>query len=312
MAAILVIRLGALGDFVQSFGPFAAIRAHHPGARIVLLTTPPFADLARRSPWFDEVWPEGRPSWYDQRAVLALRRRLREARFDRVYDLQTSGRSSRYRWLVGRRAEWSGTARGASHPHDNPDRDSLHTVERQREQLEAAGITQFPSPALGWLDADLSAFALPADFALLVPGASPLRPGKRWPAARFAEFAQGCPVPCVVLGGRSEVALAGEIAAAAPGSLNLAGRTGLAEIAALARRARFALGNDTGPTHLIAAAGCPTLALFGGDSDPALCAPRGAAVAVLRHVPLAALGPDAVRAALAGVVPPGAAGPVAR
>ena len=49
MTRILVIRLGALGDFVQSFGPFSAIRAHHPEARITLLTTAPFADLARRS-----------------------------------------------------------------------------------------------------------------------------------------------------------------------------------------------------------------------------------------------------------------------
>ncbi|MBU8543949.1 MULTISPECIES: glycosyltransferase family 9 protein [Roseomonadaceae] len=299
--AILVIRLGALGDFVQSFGPFAAIRAHHPGARIVLLTTPPFADLARRSPWFDEVWAEGRPSWRDPRAVLGLRRRLRAARFGRVYDLQTSSRSSRYRWLVGLGVEWSGIARGASHPHANPDRDRLHTIERQREQLEAAGITEFPPPALDWLDADLSAFDLPPRFVLLVPGASPLRPGKRWPEARFAEFAATSSLPCVVLGGRAEVALAEAIVAAAPGTISLAGRTGFAEIAALARRASFALGNDTGPTHLIAAAGCPTLALFGGDSDPALCAPRGPAVAVLRHLPLAALGLAEVRAAMAAL-----------
>ncbi|MGX9966024.1 glycosyltransferase family 9 protein [Roseomonas sp. F4] len=299
--AILVIRLGALGDFVQSFSPFAAIRAHHPGARIVLLTTPPFAELARRSPWFDEVWAEGRPSWRDARAVLGLRRRLRAARFGRVYDLQTSSRSSRYRWLVGLGVEWSGIARGASHPHANPDRDRLHTIERQREQLEAAGITEFPPPALDWLDADLSAFDLPPRFVLLVPGASPLRPGKRWPEARFAEFAATSPLPCVVLGGQAEVALAEGIVAAAPGCISLAGRTGFAEIAALARRASFALGNDTGPTHLIAAAGCPTLALFGGDSDPALCAPRGPAVAVLRHLPLAALGLTEVRAAMAAL-----------
>ncbi|WP_439595788.1 glycosyltransferase family 9 protein [Falsiroseomonas sp.] len=302
--AILVIRLGALGDFVQSFGPFAAIRAHHPGARIVLLTTPPFAELARRSPWFDEVWSEGRPAWHDPRAVLGLRRRLRQARFGRVYDLQTSGRSSRYRWLVGLGVEWSGVARGASHPHDNPDRNRLHTIERQREQLQAAGITRFPAPDLGWLAADLSAFDLPERFALLVPGASPQRPGKRWPEGRFAAFAAESPVPCLVLGGKAEAEMAARIVAAVPGAVNLAGRTGFAEIAALARRARFALGNDTGPTHLIAAAGCPTLALFGGDSDPALCAPRGPSVAVLRHVPLAGLGLEAVRAALAGLSAP--------
>ena len=46
---ILIIKLGALGDFAQAFGPFAAIRAHHPAAEITLLTTPPFAPLARHS-----------------------------------------------------------------------------------------------------------------------------------------------------------------------------------------------------------------------------------------------------------------------
>jgi ADP-heptose:LPS heptosyltransferase len=303
VSGILVIRLGALGDFVQSFGPFAAIRAHHPDARITLLTTPPFAELARRSPWFDAVWPDGRPSWTQPGRLLDLARRLRGARFGRVYDLQTSSRSSRYRWLVGRHAAWSGIARGASHPHANPLRDAMHTVERQREQLEMAGIRAFPDPALDWLDADPARFGLPPRFGLLIPGASPLRPRKRWPAGHFGALAAGAGIPVAVLGGKAEAAIAAEILAAAPGALDLTGRTSFAELAGIARRADWAVGNDTGPTHLAATAGCPTLALFGEDSDPALCAPRGPAVQVLRHMPLAALGPEAVRTALAALPP---------
>lgn len=298
-ARILVIRLGALGDFVQSFGPYAAIRAHHPGARITLLTTRPFAELGRRSPWFDEVWEDGRPSWRAPGAMLALARRLRGAGFARVYDLQTSSRSSRYRWLVGRGAEWSGIARGASHPHANPGRDALHTIERQREQLEAAGIAHFPLPALDWLAADLARFGLPARFGLLIPGASPGRPLKRWPAERFAAFAAGAGMPVVVVGGPAEREIAAHIRGGAPGTLDLTGQTSFAEVAALARRAEWAVGNDTGPTHLAAASGCPTLALFGEDSDPALCAPRGPAARVLRHQPLAELGVAVVVDALA-------------
>jgi len=57
------------------------------------------------------------------------------------------------------------------------------------------------------------------------------------------------------------------------------------------------VGNDTGPVHLAAAAGCPVVAIFGGESDPALCAPRGAAVEVLRGVPLAGLPVGAVAGA---------------
>jgi ADP-heptose:LPS heptosyltransferase len=293
---ILVIKLGALGDFAQAFGPFAAIRAHHPGAEITLLTTPPFAPLARQAPWFDQVWQIGRPRGLA--ALWALARRLRAARFDRVYDLQTSGRSSRYRWLVGRRVEWSGIAAGASHPHANPRRDFMHTVERQREQLQMAGISHFPATDLAWLDADISRFSLPARFALLIPGASPGRPAKRWPAQYFAALAAALDIPAVILGGPGETALGVAIREASQKACDLTGQTSFADIAALARRAAFCIGNDTGPTHLAAVAGCPTLALFGEDSDPALCAPRGPRVAVLRHQPLSTLPLADVQAAL--------------
>jgi ADP-heptose:LPS heptosyltransferase len=293
---ILVIKLGALGDFAQAFGPFAAIRAHYPGAEITLLTTPPFAPLARHAPWFDQVWDNGRPRGLA--ALWALGRQLRAARFDRVYDLQTSDRSSRYRWLVGRSVEWSGIAAGSSHPHANPRRDFMHTEERQREQLEMAGISHFPAPELAWLDADITRFALPERFALLIPGASPGRPAKRWPVAHFGALAAALDIPAVILGGPAEASLGAAIAEAAPGARNLTGKTSFADIAALARRAAFCIGNDTGPTHLAAVAGCPTLALFGEDSDPALCAPRGPRVAVLRHQPLAALKLADVEAAL--------------
>lgn len=293
---ILVIKLAALGDFAQAFGPFAAIRAHHPEAHITLLTTPAFAPLARQAPWFDQVWDNGRPR--NLRGLWRLARQLRAAGFDRVYDLQTSGRSSRYRWLIGPRAAWSGIARGASHPHANPQRDFMHTVERQREQLEMAGISHFPPPELGWLDADVTRFALPDRFALLIPGASPGRPAKRWPETHFAALAAALDMPSLILGGPAEAALGQAITQAAPAARDLTGQTSFAEIAALARRATCCIGNDTGPTHLVAVAGCPTLALFGEDSDPALCAPRGPRVAVLRHQPLSALPLAAVQAAI--------------
>lgn len=296
--SILAIKLAALGDFALAFGPFAAIRAHHPTARITLLTTPPYAPLARLSPWFDEVWDDGRPAARDLGGLLRLARRLRAARFDRVYDLQTSGRSSRYRLFVGARAEWSGIARGASHPHANPIRDSMHTIERQREQLAMAGITRFPEPDLGWLDADLSRFGLPERFGVLVPGAAPSRPAKRWPVECFAALAADLPLPSVVIGSRGEAPLAAAIRAARPDALDLTGRTALTDIAAIARHAAFAVGNDTGPMHLLAACGCPGLTLFGADSDPALCAPRAGGAINLRRIPLSGLTVEEVRGAI--------------
>jgi ADP-heptose:LPS heptosyltransferase len=302
---ILVIRLGAFGDFAQSFPAFAAIRAHHPGAHVTLLTTRPFEALARAAPWFDEVWADGRPPWTDLRAVLRLGRRLRAARFSRVYDLQTSRRSSLYRAFVGREAEWSGIARGASHRHDTPHRTTLVTTLRQQEQLRIAGIEHFPAPETGWLNADLSGLGLPARFCLLIPGASARMPEKRWPVQHFAELARGLKLPAVVVGGPAEAPLAQAIRAAAPGAVDLCGtRSPPPVLASLAGQAAFAVGNDTGPTHLVAALGCPTLVLFGPRSNPAVHAPQGPAVVVLQAEALEALKVEQVRAALAGLLPP--------
>ena len=114
---VLVIRLGALGDFVLSFPAFAALRAHHAGDHIALLTTAPYAGLAGSSPWFDEVRLDTRPGWLDVPGLWRLRRQL--AGFDLVYDLQTSGRSSHYFRLAGR-PPWSGIARGCSLPDTDP------------------------------------------------------------------------------------------------------------------------------------------------------------------------------------------------
>lgn len=303
---ILVIKHGALGDLVQAFGPFAAIRAHHPGAPITLLTTRPFAGLMAKAPWFDRIEVDDRPPWWNLPAWRRLGRRLASAGYARVYDLQTSDRSARIflaMRLFGARPEWSGIAPAASHPHANPDRDAMHTLDRQREQLAMAGITAFPSPDLGWLGADAGRFSLPERYAVLVPGAAPHRPAKRWPAEGYGVLAAhlaGLGMTPVILGTAAETPLAATILGICPGAVDLTGRTAIADIAPLAARAALAVGNDTGPMHLIAAMGTPALALFSADSDPALCAPRGPrdTVRVLRVADLRALAPETVIAAL--------------
>jgi ADP-heptose:LPS heptosyltransferase len=298
---ILVIKLGALGNVVLSLGPMAAIRRHHPEAAITLLTTDPYAQWLAAAPWFDRIWTGGRPGWWDVPALLRLRRLLRGGGFRRVYDLQTSHRSSRYLSLFARNArpEWSGIAPGCSHPDTQPDRARLHDIDRQVGQLRLAGIETVPPPDLSWTRADLSRFGLPERFALLVPGSSAHRPGKRWPAAAYGRLAHALAargIAPVVLGAPAERPLAAEIVRAS-GAVDLTGQTGLAELAALGRAAAVAVGNDTGPMHLLAAAGCRSVVLFSRESDPALCAPRGGEVTVLRRPDLADLEETAVLAA---------------
>ena len=305
---ILVIKLGALGDFVQAAGPFAAIRAHHTDARIVLLTTQPFADFARRAPWFDDVWVDRRPKLTHPGEVLAMRRKLRAGNFTRVYDLQTSDRSSFYFHLLrpyfifgGPMPEWSGIAFGCSHPHNNPKRDFLHTIERQKEQLAMAGIADVAPPDFTWIIRSALRFHLPRPFALIVPGGSAHRPDKRWPIGHYSALATQIAhtgiVP-VVLGSASEKPMADAICAVAPRARSLCGETDLSDLFALAREAEFCIGNDTGPMHISAVMSCPTVVLFSKASDPALCAPRGSRVRVLRRDDLTQIRIDEVLAAI--------------
>jgi len=296
---VLVIKLSALGDFVQACGPFAAIRAHHPQARITLLTTGPYAAMAKASPWFDEVWVDRRPKPWNLVGMLKLRQQLCRVKFDMVYDLQTSGRSSSYFHIMGG-PPWSGIVAGCSHPHANPQRDAMHSIERQAEQLAMAGINATPPADLSWLTSELAGLDLPERFLLMVPGGAPHRPAKRWPAERYAALAKHLAadgVAGLMLGTAADSAALDAVAAGCPSVVSLKGRTGFAEIAELGRRAVAAVGNDTGPMHIIAATGCPSVVLFSAESDPALCAPRGR-VTVLRRDDLGELAVAEVESAL--------------
>lgn len=287
---ILVIKHGALGDVVLAQSPFQAIRSAHPDAHITLLTTAPFKGFLQKSGLFDDIWIDDKPKLWHLIRLSRLKSKLRKGQFDRVYDLQTSSRTGSYFKLFGaRKPEWSGVAAGCSHPHQNTARSQLHTIERQVEQLRDAGLSHIPDADFSWALGDIEAFALEPRFALLVPGGSAHRPEKRWPAAQYGQLASYLTekgIQPVLLGGAAEADVIAQIMQACPAAIDLSRKTSLPDIASLGDRAVLAVGNDTGPLHLIAAMGCPVTVLFSAASDPVRARPRGADVTVLREDPL--------------------------
>ena len=304
---ILVVRLSALGDFVQMLGPAAAIRRRHRDDCITLLTTAPFARFAQRLGLFDTVMIDRRPGPFDVMGWLTLRRRLRQGRFDRVYDLQTSQRSAAYAQLFrpGPMPEWSGAAGRCSHPHANLARDRQHTIDKQAEQLLMAGVHPTSLPILPALDCGLPLDLVGRQFVLMVPGSSARHPAKRWPARRYgmlAEALRRAGYAAVVIGSSGERALGAAIREVCSEAIDLVGRTDIETVAALARRAVLTVGNDTGVVHLAAAAACPIVVLFSRASDPAWCAPRGRMVRVLSAPNLDELQVDRVLAEALGAI----------
>jgi ADP-heptose:LPS heptosyltransferase len=290
-------------------GSMRAIRAFHHDAQITVLTTRPYAELMRQAPYFDEVWIDERPGLGEPAGLWRLARRLRGEHFDRVYDLSTRQRSALYFWLMrrpgfkSRGPEWSGIVRGASHRQpDTPERRRMHTLDREADQLRWAGIPgPIPPPDMSWAPADVARFALPEDYVLLMPGGAPHRPEKRWPLKNFIELAGRIAamglVP-VVIGGPAESQLGEAIAAAVHEARDLTARTAFGDIVALGGGARRAVGNDTGPMHLAVVGGAPATVLYSSASDPALTAPRGPDVVILRRGDLADLSVDDVAATL--------------
>ncbi len=119
-----------------------------------------------------------------------------------------------------------------------------------------------------------------AEAVVLQPGAGSA--AKVWPGfAALARRLRAGGVPLVALAGPADgPAVEALLEDGALQEETLARDWPLPEIAALLSLARAVVGNDSGPTHLAAAVGCPTVALF-GPTDPAVWAPAGAHVRVV-------------------------------
>lgn len=295
---VLIIKHGALGDIILASGHMKAIREAHPAAHITCLTGTSYAKLLSACPFLDEIWEDGKPKPWQVSDWLALRRKLRSRPFRWVYDLQTSGRSSRYWWfLPWPKPHWSGIGAFVSHPQRGQERHRMHTVVRLNDQLHIAGIETDGKPDISWLEAPVDTLGLPRRYALIVPGGSAHRPEKRWPPEHYASLCKAMAiigVTPVLIGSGAEKDVLEHIAAHVPDALNLAEKTSIAQLASLARGAVWAVGNDTGPMHVIAAANCPSTVIFSHASSPGKSAPAGDSVTCLQERDLTTLFPDRI------------------
>lgn len=293
---ILVIKLSALGDFILALGAMEAIRRKHPDAQITLLTTKLFADIAQKSRYFNDVWIDERPKFFQLDGWFRLFRRFNNAGFSRVYDLQMNDRTAMYHRLFLQKPEWSGTVKGASHACTRTDLYEVHAFKRHQAVLAAAGI-EVSYPDTRWMDTDVSFFNLKKPYVLLVPGSAPQHTQKRWQATRYGALAvkllrDGYDV--AVLGTDAERDVVSRIMVAAPDVKDLSGRTSFYDISALARHAAGAVGNDTGPMHIISLTGCPVTVLFSDASNPVLSAPIGDSVTVIQSDDISMISVDDV------------------
>ena len=308
---ILVIRHGALGDFVQNLGAFEAIRKTYPLGHITLLTGPGLVALAEKTHYFDAVHIDQRPRWIHVRKLFSVLCWIAKEHFDVVFDLQNSQRTAFYfrvlKAILGRHMPiWSGADVPCQLPYAPPRDGKIHNLDRLRDQLHSAGIAHVPSPSFEWFpDPPHSRFSAQGHLtALIVPHAAPHRAVKCWPPEFYVEIIGRLAhrgIRSVLIGSaedaRQPLPIQGFLEEWVE---DWRGKTSLYDLITLGRQGLLALGNDTGPMHIFAIAGCPTWMLMSAESDPIQCAPRGEHATTLQSPSLADLSPDAVWASIEG------------
>jgi ADP-heptose:LPS heptosyltransferase len=299
-----------------------ALRAHHAGAEITVLTSPNNVRFFANSPWVDRIdarWPIKKP--IDK---VKFNWALRNERYGMIYDLTNNEDSEAiFKALTPFPPNWSGDAVGCSHPHVDRSRLTLHRLDRYADQMMICGIGPkegyapglSPLPDLEWTQTalkdtskgDPARHGIEGPFALLVPEGAPEDAGKRWPSARYGELANALldyGVQPVIVGSPGAVTLALEIRAIAPRALDLVARLDMFAFMEMARRASLAVGSEGDLAIIAAAAGAPTLAIIHpNEASVRKAAPRGEATVGLVARNFDTIGVSEVLASARAVAP---------
>jgi heptosyltransferase III len=260
---VLFITSNRLGDAVLSTGLLDHLIRTHPDARITVACGPVAEGVFARMP--------------NRERTLVLNKRpyrlhwpgLWLATATTLWDLVVDIRGSALAWLVPTRR------RAVMRPRSGPKIAQLAAILR---------VDPPPMPVV-WTSPDDRARAaslLPADRPIVALAPTANWAPKTWPTDRFFALFQALregplpgAIPAIFAGpGEAERAMSAPLLRLLPQAIDLTGRLGVPEAAACLARAALFVGNDSGLMHLAAAAGAPTLGLF-GPTDPTQYAPSG-------------------------------------
>jgi lipopolysaccharide heptosyltransferase I len=304
---ILIVKLSAIGDIIHTLPAVAALRQAYPKAWLAWIAENAGANLLRGNPDIDELigvdtraW---RANWWvGVRHLWYVTRHLRRAGFDLCIDFQGLLKSTLFTVLSGAPARLGFPRQRCREPlsamltnlHGPLVDPHLHVVEQLMALLQPLGITSAERRfAIPMSDADAhfavrvwreSGLTAQVPVVVLNPGAA--WETKRWGELNFARLNDALirryQVRTLLTWGPGEEALIQRVVRATTYTPAIAPATTLLQLAALLSRGTVFVGGDTGPLHLAAAVGTPTVALF-GPSNPRRNGPYGRGHIVLQR-----------------------------
>lgn len=231
---ILIIKHGALGDWILATGGFHLIRNRYPFAHISLLTNSQYVSLAKKSNFFDDILIDDRQG---AAKTLLVLNKLRKNNFTHIYDMQKSQRTSIYYFFL------------------------------KRSAIYWEKFNEFSSPYIPWLKTDVHFLKPKNHYVLIIPGCSKHRPQKRWTVEGYVlliNWFSKRNISSLLIGTEIDQDIIEPILKNSTDSKNFLFylSASLDELAELARGTLLCIGSDTGPMHIAAAAGAQCLTLF--------------------------------------------------
>ena len=204
--------------------------------------------------------------------------------------------------LFNSKVIWSGNRKGGKYKYHPKNFESVPIKDRIKNQLALMNIEIYDNPDISWM-LNKNIINLPNnDFVILLPGSSLEHKHKRWPAEKFAELANHLKernIDSIILGqSHSEGEELKKIKLLAPKIIDFSNQD-LDCLATTASKAIGAIGNDTGPTFIAAAAGCPITWLLSSHTDPNITQLLGSKVNTLKKDNISDITTDEVKNNLA-------------
>lgn len=263
---ILVIKLGALGDFIFASGAMQGIREAFPEAEITLLTGPAYIGLAKMSEYFDAIETDARTKnpkdwWRICKKILA------DNKWDYVLDLQISNRTKKKYYTLARLLtkypmKWGLWDNDGFKLKESPEKIPFTWGKTTTSFLNV----KFKPASLSFCyDKSECVKKLPKKYVLLIPGCSAANSYKRWPAEFYGQVAKALAdkgIPCVVIGTNAEKKEIDIVCSASPMAINFCNQNKIVDIPDIAHHALAVIGNDTGPMHMAELTDVPAISLF--------------------------------------------------